>query len=283
MRQFLTWAESVARLNTDDEGLRQSLELGRWRHLRAYLRASERGFLSTLDGEGVALSDGYEGIRLYSRWDSDEPTWLRDGRTLNAWGDWDDFCNWEKQETSHGVTGYPAVYLLYGFLRVVPWCVKVAAQQGYWSGVGVTPPNWWDRDHSPVPLGENGEPTVHFVLLDRNETTGHRRPPEQLQELWFSAEDIESLTTTNAQHVAPLNEEPAPVKLTKLRSDREQNLLRVIAAMWALSDLPKEHNTAADKLSALMDGWKWDKPAASTIADTILKEAANLPGARVRS
>jgi len=68
----------------------------------------------------------------------------------------------------------------------------------------------------------------------------------------------------------------------RLRSDREQNLLRVIAGLWALSDLPSQHNTTADKLSALFDSWKWDKPAKQTIADTILKEAANLPGAVIR-
>lgn len=67
-----------------------------------------------------------------------------------------------------------------------------------------------------------------------------------------------------------------------IRSDRENNLLRVIAGLWALSSLPTEHHTAADKISALFDEWKWDKPAKSTIADNVLNEAAKLPGAKVR-
>lgn len=72
-------------------------------------------------------------------------------------------------------------------------------------------------------------------------------------------------------------------KQPKLRSDREQNLLRVIAALWEFSGLPKEQNTAADKLSGLMQGWGWEQPAAGTMADTILKAAANLPRNNIRS
>jgi len=76
---------------------------------------------------------------------------------------------------------------------------------------------------------------------------------------------------------------PEDSKPAKLRSDREENLLRVIAGLWALSGLPAEHNTTADKVSALFDSWQWDKPAKSSIADTILKQAASLPGARIRT
>lgn len=283
MRQFLTWAESAARLNTDEEGLRQVLEFGGWRHLRGYLRASERGYLATMDGDGVALSDGNEGVRLYSRWDNDEPTHLTDGRTLDAWEGRDEFCDWGKQETSHSVTGYAAVYLLHGFLRVEPGCIRLAAQKGYWGGIGVSPPSWWVSDSSPVPLDESNCPMVYFVLLDRGETTGHRGPPEELRELWFQADDIEKMADTRTLPVTQPSEKPELTKQPKLRSDREQNLLRVIAALWAMSDLPKEHNTTADKLSGLMDVWGWDKPASSTMADTILKEAMNLPGARIRN
>lgn len=93
--------------------------------------------------------------------------------------------------------------------------------------------------------------------------------------LWFRRSDIEAI---KAGSLGKQETQPR-----KIRSDREENLLRVIAGLWALSGLPSEHNTTADKLSALFDGWGWDKPAKSSIADTILKQAANLPGAGIRT
>ena len=255
MRHFLSWAESAARLNTDGEGLRQALELGGWRDLPAYLRAGERPFLATLDGVGVALSEGNEGIALYSRWDSDEPTHLKDGRTLHAWEGGDDFCEWEKQETSHGVTGYAAVYLLRGFLRADPWCVKTAAQQGHLPGIAVTPPIWWEHDRSPVPLDDDDKPLVHFFLLDRGETTGHRCPPGELQELWFQAEDIEKMASASTQPVAQQGEKADPTKQPKPLDTRERTTL--LAIIGALADATKldltQHMKAGDAVSAMLD------------------------------
>lgn len=95
---------------------------------------------------------------------------------------------------------------------------------------------------------------------------------------WFRRNELLSIKSGNKT-----GGEQGLQKSAKLRSDREENLLRVIAGLWALSGLPPEHNTTADKLSGLFDTWQWDKPAKSTIADTILKEAANLPGARIRT
>ena len=282
MRHFLNWAESAARLGTDEEGLRQALQLELWEELRAYVRSSDRPFIGTMAGDGAVLTDGQDGPYTWSTWDSDAPTHLKNGKTLPAWGGRDVYCSWEKLDTSQAATGYPAVYLITGFLRIYPTLVRQAAQEGRWSGMAVTPPLWWKSEHSPVPLDTHGQPEVYFMLLDRGETTGHCRPPGGLEELWFNARDIEKLASKLASPLAQAGGAEA-AKRPKLRSDREQNLLRVIAALWAMSDLPKEHNVAADKLSALMDGWSWDKPAAGTIADTILKEAANLPGARIRS
>ena len=94
------------------------------------------------------------------------------------------------------------------------------------------------------------------------------------ESLWFSAADLDALMA---------EPERVQIKPVKLRADREENLLRVIAGLWALSGLPAEHNTTADKVSGLFDSWGWDKPAKSSMADTILKQAANLPGARIRT
>lgn len=68
-------------------------------------------------------------------------------------------------------------------------------------------------------------------------------------------------------------------KPSKLRSDREESLLRVIAALWEFSELPSEHYVAADKLSAAMGSWGWEKPLEDTIANVLL-EATNLPRIR---
>lgn len=90
-------------------------------------------------------------------------------------------------------------------------------------------------------------------------------------------------TAVLAEFVSSVSGKVAPSqKVGKIRSDREQNLLRVIAGLWELSELPKAHNVTADKLSALFDGWGWDKPAAGTMADTILLEAAKLPRVTVQ-
>jgi len=82
------------------------------------------------------------------------------------------------------------------------------------------------------------------------------------------AQDLEQKTPTGTQ---------VPPSTRPIRPQREQNLLRVIAGLWALSDLPDAHNTTADKLSALFDTWGWEGPAKSTIADTILRPASTLP------
>lgn len=100
------------------------------------------------------------------------------------------------------------------------------------------------------------------------------------ENLWFRRADIERFKRGDEVSIVPATDNGKPARL---RSDREENLLRVIAGLWALSGLPAEHNTTADKVSGLFDSWGWDKPAKSSMADTILKQAANLPGARIRT
>lgn len=67
-----------------------------------------------------------------------------------------------------------------------------------------------------------------------------------------------------------------PVKPARLRADREENLLRVIAGLWQFSNLPPQPNTAADRLSALFDGWGWEKPTKGAMADLILTPASKI-------
>src|SRR6185312_13548937 len=141
-----------------------------WKTLRAYLRADERAFIATLHIDATAFTgdaDGFQSPHV-SPWDSNEPVYLGDGRTLHAWSIRDDLCECEKQETSQSVTGYPAVYLLHGFVCVQPEDIKRAADAGHFGGIGVSLPSWWGEP-SPVPLTETGAPKVTFMLLNRGE------------------------------------------------------------------------------------------------------------------
>lgn len=124
-----------------------------------------------------------------------------------------------------------------------------------------------DRPNLYLFTGEDCEPWDSFSVW-ADDAIGAR-------DFWFRTADLDAMMA------APRAIEAA--KPGRLRADREENLLRVIAGLWALSGLPPEHNTTADKLSALFDSWKWDKPAKSSMADTILKPAANLPGAVIRT
>lgn len=102
-------------------------------------------------------------------------------------------------------------------------------------------------------------------------------------ELWIGRRVVEKfLSDLRAVRTDAADEEPASRDLKPIRSDREQSLLRVVAALWKLSSLPLAPHTAADRVSAIIDGWGWDGPKKGTIADRILKEAAALPGSDLR-
>lgn len=239
MREFLQWTEAAAALNTDSEGLRQGLAFGLWKTLRAYLRADERAFLATLDSDGIALAEkaGGRGPRI-SPWDSYDPIYLEDGRTLDAWCIHDDLCHCEKQNTSQSVTGHPAVYLLHGFVCVEPRSIKRAADAGHFGGIGVSLPSWWGES-SPVPLTETGTPKVTFTLLDRGETLDFRPPPHDLHELWFRAEDVERAQIQQRQIQMRQLKTPNESMDKPLDPRREKNLLRIIRALDVIANLPE--------------------------------------------
>ena len=233
-RAFLRWSEVAQYLGFDDESLRQAIAFGDLRSLRAFVRADKGAFYATLTGDGIASRNG---IYLCSRWDSDDPTQLTNGNTLKAWGDSDDFCSWEKQETSGDLTGYPAVYLLRGFFCVDPWCVRTAAAEGHIDGVAVMPPSWWGQD-SLLPQSEAGVPEVSFNLLKRDNWLPL---PRHLAELWFRAEDIHGQKNSNDQN----SQSVKPVTMLEIGdkplSTREKNnLLRIIRALAEMSKLPSK-------------------------------------------
>ena len=184
------------------------------------------------------------------------------------------------------------IYSLSGWFRVDPKSLAQAARFGaFRDRPRVTAPEgcedfFSDGDYFDFSLTTYGNCQNPLIVLDT-----FKYQPE-LVDLWFDAATLDSLiggpsfttlSTDIEPHVDRLDStEGRSAKPIKLRSDREETLLRVIAGLWALSGLPSEHNTTADKLSGLFDSWGWDKPAKSTIADVVLKRALNLPGAVIR-
>lgn len=132
--------------------------------------------------------------------------------------------------------------------------------------------------NSLLKVGETSYPSVSsFVDGERFGYFFNVDAKLDKEEARFRVKDIEWLLGPES------NEKPEANTVTKkLRSDREESLLRVIAGLWSLSKLPPEHNKTAGVISKLFEAWAWDGPKAGTIADKILNEAANLPGARVR-
>lgn len=181
----------------------------------------------------------------------------------------------DEWEAHHGDgSGWGHCFTLSGeTLTVSPRTVRAACESdGYVDALGLAPREWCD----------SGFPFDMFFMVVEVNNTRYKRKPENLFEAGlFLREDVIRIRDGARSPVA--DAQVAIPKPGKIRSDREENLLRVIAGLWALSGLPAEHNTTADKLSGLFDTWGWDKPKKSSIADDTLKQAANLPGARIRT
>lgn len=276
IRKFIGFDAAAAILESDYIGLRQAFELGLGSELPAYVNAREQPFLAYPSGPGVTVeaSDiheaasgqvtvpGFGTLTSFDLWDAGK---LGDG-----------LGEVTSSDLPQSVTGRPVTLDLRGYFRVSPSQLKEAARQDPHGGMtDVAPDSRW-AEASPVSKMRNGAPSVRLVITS-TDYPGYREPPA-LRELQFKIADVESLKASRSALALP-TEVPKP---RKIRADREENLLRVIAGLWALSDLPHAHNVTADKLSALFDGWGWDKPAAGTMADTILREALNLPGAVIR-
>lgn len=82
-----------------------------------------------------------------------------------------------------------------------------------------------------------------------------------------------------ATHAATLEQdttEPEPTaKKQRLRSDTEENYLRIIALLYGLSEFDAKPNTAAQAMRGEMQLWDWDRPGVDTVAD-VLKSSAGL-------
>lgn len=279
-RIFLSWDEAATVLGMDAEGLRQAL-IWKWsptrdfdaeNWLRVYLPTPDGEYMTRLQfsGREAAYFWNKRG-NYYRNTEGKDALDFSDGLQLQLRGS-DGLDSWDSHHG--GLTGWSHCFAVSGSTLVVdPESVRYACiADGRFDTLAVAPKGW---------CAEGYPHDLHFVVV-RTDNSFYRSKPESLFEAGrFLREEVAALAEQSKDTERPRRRSgavPSP-----LRSDYEENLLRVIAGLWALSGLPVEHNTTADKLSGLFDSWQWDKPAKSTIADRILKRAAELPGARVRT
>ena len=241
-RDFYTYEEAASALSVDHESFRQILLRG---GLDAYVEISY----------------------LFGRFEAEGFEPPSSGKNEHA--------EWKRTVPLHDHLGID--YELRGWFRVFPESLSHTLRVGgFVSGFGRPDVEVWPWKLPELCWEEYGV-LGSFHLLDLDGTPKH----PGLKELWFSAEQVDSEAACLATPTKEVDVVAAGPK-QKLRSDREQNLLRVIAGLWALSGLPPEHYTTADKLTALFtgDAWRWEKPDKDAVA-RVLKEAANLPGAAI--
>lgn len=286
-RIFLNWDEAAQFLGMDREGLRQAL-LYEWSP-----RASESGkawlpvMLTLPKGEFMTrlVFDSY--IREPEfRWNSRDSYYretegktelfFTDGSALPLRGG-DGPDSWDSHHGSE--SGYGICFTVSGSTLVLsPECVSGAcADDGYMASAAIAPKGWC----------KSGFPEdFHFEIIDVDNSLYAKRPKNLFDVAVFDRAEVASmkaaLAKSRAAGLAVKADGGEKCKADRIRADREETLLRVVAGLWALSGLPTEQHTTADKLSALFDDWGWDKPVKGTIADRVLKIAANLPGAKVR-
>jgi hypothetical protein len=273
IREFIGFDEAAALLGSDPEGLRQAYEVGLAAELPVFVYAQYKPLLARFRGKEVsakapdihdATSATIEvpGFGLLTYFDLADVE--RFGDVFGEIGP----CRKPQAKTGHAF-----LVELRGYFRVAPNDLKVAAREHNVGMVSVAPASWWEAD-SRVPKLRSGTPAVMLALLPSDDPSYGDMP--ELADLQFRIADIETFKASRAGSMALA----AGTNPPKLRTDREKNYLRVIAGIWELSPLPKVPNAAADKLSALFDTWGWDGPGKSTIADSILKQAASLPRAK---
>jgi hypothetical protein len=285
-RVFVNWEEAAQMLGIDQEALRQSM-LFRWcgtsehegeEWLPVILTRPRPEFMTKLefgqpkgqpdltwnDQDSYYANQCEKAYRILS---------FEDGSSLPLHG----YAGMDFWHADHGHrTGWPHCFTVGGHTLVVsPQTVINACVTGYMDTPRIAPLAWCESGFSF---------DLCFAIVDCDDTY-ESRPTDLMESTIFRRDDVIRLRNRVSGRGVQMAEtddtKPAP-KPKRIRSDREDNLLRVIAGLWALSGLPPEHHVTADKLEALFQSWDWEKPAKSAIAETMLRDAANLPGARVR-
>lgn len=93
----------------------------------------------------------------------------------------------------------------------------------------------------------------------------------KLSDLWLKREELD-LHFPNGEG-SPQPQVATTQPKTRLRADAEENYLRVIAYLWAMSELDSRPHTAAKAMVDEIKLWDWDKPERDTIAKALTQAA----------
>lgn len=252
-RMFVTFPEAVQLLGGDQEAVRQAF----FSHeLTAFIEV--HGAIATAETLPPDAGDGDAEDERFG-------TFVRDGQGFTKGSRW--FRETGESPAENKMGNH---FQLHGWYWVDPF----DAEGWITRGSLIRSPGVWPSSDEPNAYYPPRESKDWFYLVDHS---AFAEPQSYERFVWLSLAQIEELNSiSNNGERTPSTDS----KSEKLRSDREENLLRVAAGLWELSSLPSEASTVADKLSALFDGWGWEKPSKKTIADTVLARAAKLPRIR---
>ncbi|UZW62358.1 hypothetical protein [Lysobacter enzymogenes] len=296
-RIYLSWDEAAEVLGLDREGFRQLLryklspQQGEPRHswLPALIQSGNLEFFSCLRfGHDMGEPEfRWSNRTSYYEHCSDMLSSLRfsGGAELPLRGS-DSGESWEA--THDYGSGYGMCFTIYGDSFVVdPEVIRAACasaeddQHNYLSGLRVAPYDWC----------ADGFPGLSFYILDSSSAIYAKRPRDMYSSVVFLSEDVRSakaMLSGGGGQAAVSSADSKQMQSDqsgsrKIRQDREQSLLRVIAVLWHMTPaLPTEPYSAAQKILSHIEQWGWDGPGQETIARNILKQAADLPGAKIK-
>jgi hypothetical protein len=286
-RIFVNWTEAAEILGTDSEGLRQ-LFLFRLRSrntdeskpwLRLHLHAHGDGFMTRLvrsDEEVKSDINWRDRDSFYRATEGKQVIQFSDGLTLpleypQGWIDaatgMDQIseCSWY---ASHGYgCGYSKCFAVSGTTLVVqPVDVAVACEQGGRAASVVVAP----RDAC-----KRGFPSWGFDVVNCENSTYKARPINLIDDAQFLRLDVLEIRDALSETAM----KPKPVESGRpMRTDKEENYLRIIAGLWARSELSMKPYTAAEELHSELSQWDWDKPGTDTIATVLIKAAGLAKG-----
>ena len=244
-RMFVTYPEAVAELGGDRETIRQ-----------AFFQRRLRAFIELHDAPATtpALPPDVGDATVVTQ---DIHSYARDGQGFTT------ASRWFRDMEDEGRDGF--AFHLSGWFMVD----EISAEWWLTRGRLTSPPFVWPASAPPIPYAP---PVELKKWMKLTEPGAFSEEYSYERQVWLAKAQIDDLVRGATDKPAAEGQKPL-----RIRADREEVLLRTIAGLWELSNLPREPNTTADKLSALFDGWNWEKPSKKTLADTVLSVASKLP------
>lgn len=258
--RFLTFAEARALSRLTDVQFRHELEVSLWRKLPAFIHTKSRPLLARVfPGKASANGIAIDGGRVITFFALDEGE-------IEAESLGDDLVDiqYSRRTDDDGCHFLEAS----GFLRLQPFWVRQIARSGSIPFAHVAPASWWSS--ATIKTDESGDPEIWL----QHRFNPNYYEPGEIGELYFPAEDVEQLVNGNASREK--EEVPPGRTIGQIRSDREETLLCVIAALNSLAGLTSEPYKSAGIIANRLADWGITKPVEGTIADTVLKPAFKL-------